>query len=285
MTWTCLFSRLRTHTLSSFTRRWRSTLVSDERNEIAFLDLETTVPTKAGQPVAIIEFGDILVCPKTLSERYSYSTLVRPTDPSLISTLSKRRSGITREGVLSAPTFAEISHLVYDNLNGESFYLLSLSGHNIKRFDIPRLREAYAEISQPPPEPKAIIDTLPLLTHKFGKRAGDMKMASLARYFGLGNQTHRSLDDARMTLEVLKLCATVSLLRSIVPDILAETIRLSPSDTSCCEPSDSSDVTTLISKTHIETDKAKNGRQQQDESTPSPDPDAKDEALLKLKLY
>ncbi|CAN6980612.1 unnamed protein product [Brassica oleracea var. botrytis] len=30
------------------------------------------------------------------------------------------------------------------------------------------------------------------------------QMSSLARYFGLGDQTHRSLDDARMTLEVLK---------------------------------------------------------------------------------
>ncbi|KAL0712104.1 hypothetical protein Bca4012_019082 [Brassica carinata] len=272
MTWTGLFSRFRTHTvLSSFTRRWRSTLAGDERNEIAFLDLETTVPTKRGQPnFAIIEIGAILVCPKRLVERYSHSTLVRPADLSLISTLSKRRSGITRDGVLSAPTSPEIAPCFYDILNGRVW-----AGHNIKRFDWPRLREAYAEIGQTPPEPKAIIDTLPLLTHKFGKRAGDMKMSSLARYFGLGDQTHRSLDDARMTLEVLKLCATVSLL----DDIVKETRGLTPSDTSCCE-SDPVDITTLISKTHIGTDEAKTGRQQ-DESTPSPDPDAKNEALLK----
>ncbi|KAF2579612.1 hypothetical protein F2Q68_00002413 [Brassica cretica] len=153
-----------------------STLAGDERNEITFLDLETTVPTKRGQPIAILEVGAILVCAKTLVERYSYSTLVRPTDLSLISTLSKRRSGITRAGVLSHPH--------------------SLKSHQISttfstRFDCPRIRDAYAEIGQTPPEPKAIIDTLPLLTHKFGKRAGDMKMSSLARYFGLGDQTHR----------------------------------------------------------------------------------------------
>ncbi|KAF2618340.1 hypothetical protein F2Q68_00040210 [Brassica cretica] len=34
-------------------------------------------------------------------------------------------------------------------------------------------------------------------------------MASLAAYFGLGVQKHRSLDDVRMNLEVLKHCATV----------------------------------------------------------------------------
>ncbi|KAF2615848.1 hypothetical protein F2Q70_00009338, partial [Brassica cretica] len=101
----------------------------------------TLVPTKRGQPIAILEFGAILVCPKSLVERYSYSTLVRPTDLSLISTLSKRRSGITPAGVLSAPTFLEIAPDFYDILNGRVW-----AGHNIKRFDCPRIRDAYAEI-------------------------------------------------------------------------------------------------------------------------------------------
>ncbi|CDY53777.1 BnaC03g73140D [Brassica napus] len=87
------------------------------------------------------------------------------------------------------------------------------AGHNIKRFDCPRIRDAYAEIVQ---VNFMFISNIPLLTHKFGKRAGDMKMSSLARYFGLGDQTHRSLDDARMTLEVLKSCATVSLLVMLI---------------------------------------------------------------------
>uniref|UniRef100_A0A7N2MPW4 Uncharacterized protein n=2 Tax=Quercus lobata TaxID=97700 RepID=A0A7N2MPW4_QUELO len=39
-------------------------------------------------------------------------------------------------------------------------------------------------------------------------------MATLATYFGLGEQTHRSLDDVRMNLEVLKYCATVLFLES-----------------------------------------------------------------------
>lgn len=90
------------------------------------------------------------------------------------------------------------------------------------RFDIPRIREAFAEIGRDPPEPKGTIDSLVLLTQKFGRRAGDMKvttmtleieissciricwmlillslwtlfeqMATLATYFGIGNQTHR----------------------------------------------------------------------------------------------
>ncbi|CAA7043249.1 unnamed protein product [Microthlaspi erraticum] len=195
----------------------------DERSEIAFFDLETAVPAKSGQRFAILEFGAILVCPRKLEELYSYTTLVRPTDLSLIATLSKRRSGITRDGVLSAPTFSEIADDVYDILHGRIW-----AGHNIKRFDCVRIRDAFAEIGLSPPEPKATIDSLSLLTQKFGKRAGDMKMASLATYFGLGDQAHRSLDDVRMNLEVVKYCATVLFLESSVPDILTETSWFSP---------------------------------------------------------
>jgi DNA polymerase III epsilon subunit-like protein len=200
-----------------------SSLGGDERSEIAFFDLETAVPTKSGEPFAILEFGAILVCPRRLEELYSYSTLVRPTDLSLISTLTKRRSGITRDGVLSAHTFSEIADKVYDILHGRIW-----AGHNIIRFDCVRIREAFAEIGLSPPEPKATIDSLSLLSQKFGKRAGDMKMASLATYFGLGDQAHRSLDDVRMNLEVVKYCATVLFLESSVPDILTDMSWFSP---------------------------------------------------------
>nr|AGZ19451.1 APOLLO [Boechera sp. IPK 215] len=200
-----------------------STLGCDERCEIVFFDLETAVPTKSGQPFAILEFGAILVCPMKLVELYSYSTLVRPTDLSLISTLTKRRSGITRDGVLSAPTFSEIADEVYDILHGRIW-----AGHNIKRFDCVRIRDAFAGIGLSPPESKATIDSLSLLSQKFGKRAGDMKMASLATYFGLGDQAHRSLDDVRMNLEVVKYCATVLFLESSVPDILKDMSWFSP---------------------------------------------------------
>ncbi|KAL3819479.1 hypothetical protein ACJIZ3_005384 [Penstemon smallii] len=50
-----------------------------------------------------------------------------------------------------------------------------------------------------------------------------MKMATLATYFGLGQQTHRSLGDVRMNLEVLKYCATVLFLESSLPDIFTDT--------------------------------------------------------------
>ncbi|KAG9154760.1 hypothetical protein Leryth_014256 [Lithospermum erythrorhizon] len=196
---------------------------NSDKSEIAFFDLETSVPTRVGQGHAILEFGSILVCPRKLIELENYSTLVCPNDLSLIATLSERCNGITKDGVLAAPSFAHIADKVYDILHGRIW-----AGHNILRFDCARIREAYAEINRPPPEPKGTLDSLALLTQKFGRRAGDMKMASLATYFGLGKQTHRSLDDVRMNLEVVKYCATVLFLESSLPEIFPENSWVSP---------------------------------------------------------
>ncbi|XP_048330016.2 protein NEN1 [Ziziphus jujuba] len=196
---------------------------SEDRSEIAFFDVETTVPTRPGQGFTIIEFGAILVCPRKLEELESYSTLVRPAHLSLISSLSVRCNGITRDAVISAPSFLEIADRVYDILQGRIW-----AGHNIIKFDCARIRDAFADIGRPAPEPKGMIDSLALLTQRFGRRAGDMKMATLATYFGLGQQTHRSLDDVRMNLEVLKYCATVLFLESSLPNVLTTNSWVSP---------------------------------------------------------
>ncbi|KAF2318007.1 hypothetical protein GH714_041334 [Hevea brasiliensis] len=147
-------------------------------------------------------------------------------EPSLYAPGSWRSSGATRPCRQFRATFGDIADTVYEILHGRIW-----AGHNILRFDCVRIREAFAEIARPPPEPKGIIDSLALLTQKFGRRAGDMKMASLATYFGLGKQTHRSLDDVRMNLEVLKYCATVLFLESSLPDAFPEKSWVSPNAT------------------------------------------------------
>ncbi|XVE54764.1 hypothetical protein DITRI_Ditri03aG0107900 [Diplodiscus trichospermus] len=202
------------------------TTTSDDRSEICFFDLETTVPGRRRQGFAILEFGAILVCPKRLVELKSYSSLVRPDDPSSIPSAFVRCNGICRDTIAVAPSFSEIADKVHDFLHGRVW-----AGHNIARFDCVRLREAFEKIGRPAPEPKGIIDSLALLTRRFGRRAGNMKMATLANYFEIGKQTHRSLDDARMNLEVLKHCATVLFLESSLPDILTADSVVSPRPT------------------------------------------------------
>ncbi|KAL3633060.1 Protein nen4 [Castilleja foliolosa] len=120
--------------------------------------------------------------------------------------------GITREAISNAPSFHEVANKIFDVLNGRIW-----AGHNIQRFDCVRIKEAFAKINRHAPTPAGMIDSLGVLTQKFGRRAGNMKMATLADYFGLGQQKHRSLDDVRMNLEVLKHCAAVLLLESSLP--------------------------------------------------------------------
>ncbi|KAI3901032.1 hypothetical protein MKW92_033785, partial [Papaver armeniacum] len=73
-------------------------------------------------------------------------------------------------------------------------------GHNIQRFDCVRIKEAFADIGWPCTccSDHVLISPLECRWHR-----------SLADYFGLGQQKHRSLADVRMNLEVLKHCATV----------------------------------------------------------------------------
>ncbi|KAL4376823.1 hypothetical protein GQ457_02G016400 [Hibiscus cannabinus] len=183
--------------------------------EIVFFDIETTVPNRAGQRFWVLEFGAIVVCPRNLVELESYSTLIKPKDLSTVALRSGRCDGITRDAVADAPGFEHVADKIFSLLNGRIW-----AGHNIQRFDCVRIKEAFSDIGRPPPLSAGIIDSLGVLTEKFGKRAGNMKMASLATYFGLGQQKHRSLADVRMNLEVLKHCATVLFLESSLPSIL-----------------------------------------------------------------
>ncbi|KAJ8557301.1 hypothetical protein K7X08_002926 [Anisodus acutangulus] len=183
-------------------------------SEIVFFDLETNVPSKPGQKFWVLEFGAMVVCSRKLVELESYCTLIRPGDLSVVGLKSGRTDGITRKAVADAPSFGQVAEKIFSILDGRIW-----AGHNIQRFDCVRIKAAFAEIGRPAPVPVGIIDSLGVLSEKFGKRAGNMKMASLAAYFGLGEQKHRSLDDVRMNLEVLKHCATVLFLESSLPDL------------------------------------------------------------------
>ncbi|KAG8084673.1 hypothetical protein GUJ93_ZPchr0010g9386 [Zizania palustris] len=176
---------------------------------MVFFDVETTAPSSSS-PERLLEFGAIVVCPRKLVEVGSYHTLIRPAD---LSAVSKRFStGAPDVDVASAPAFQDVAGDIFAVLHRRVW-----AGHNIQRFDCHRIREAFAAIGRPAPEPVAVVDSLNVLAQDFGRRAGDLKMATLASYFGIGKQRHRSLDDARMNLEVLKHCATVLLLESSLP--------------------------------------------------------------------
>ncbi|KAL3627096.1 Sugar transporter [Castilleja foliolosa] len=84
---------------------------------------------------------------------------------------------ITREAISNAPSFHEVANKIFDVLYGRIW-----AGHNIQRFDCFRIKEAFAKINRPAPTPVGMIDSLGVLTQKFGRRAENMKMTTLARY-------------------------------------------------------------------------------------------------------
>uniref|UniRef100_A0A453DR61 Exonuclease domain-containing protein n=1 Tax=Aegilops tauschii subsp. strangulata TaxID=200361 RepID=A0A453DR61_AEGTS len=184
------------------------------KEEMVFFDVETAAapsPSDSSGQWWLLEFGAILVCPRRLVELASYSTLIRPGDPSAV---SRRFSGdpSLSAAFRAAPPFADVADDIFALLDGRVW-----AGHNIRRFDCHRVREAFAAAGRAAPEPVAVVDSLSVLARGFGRRAGDLKMATLAAYFGIGKQTHRSLDDVRMNLEVLKHCAAVLMLESNLP--------------------------------------------------------------------
>ncbi|XP_055818940.1 protein NEN1-like [Solanum dulcamara] len=197
-------------------------IIDGEYDPIVFFDVERRF-SKPGQDWVLVEFGSISVCPRRLIELDSYSTLIRPDDPSFLDNFSDLKNGITREALASAPHFSQVADKIYQILHGKIW-----AGHKIQEFDCIIIIEAFDRIDRPAPEHRHLIDSLPLLTKWFGKRAGDMKLKSLAAYFGFEEQVHRSLDDVRLNLEVVKHCGTVLFLESIFRNVFPQASWISP---------------------------------------------------------
>uniref|UniRef100_A0A0D9XJJ9 Exonuclease domain-containing protein n=1 Tax=Leersia perrieri TaxID=77586 RepID=A0A0D9XJJ9_9ORYZ len=176
-------------------------------HEIVFFDVETSMPQGPGGG-----HGRFVLC-RPAPAGGGVTALLHARAPCR----PRRRDGGSRAS--RAPPFRHVADDIHAILHGRIW-----AGHNIKIFDSNIIREAFYEIGRPPPESREMIDTYPLLRQQFGRRAGDMKMASLADYFGLGHQIHRSLVDVRMNIDVLKCCATVLFLPD---DVSIELIQVS----------------------------------------------------------
>jgi DNA polymerase III epsilon subunit-like protein len=196
-------------------RNERGDIMTD-RMEIVFYDIETTIPS-----TDMIEFGAIVLDKTGLYEKESYSTLLKSNK---INARSIECNGITFEMVKNAPTFEEVADDIYNVLNNRIW-----AGHNILGFDNLQIVKNFERIGRTPPVNIGIIDTLPLLRNTFGYRAGDLKMATLGNYFGLGQERHRALEDCRMTIDVLKNCSlTIFLEENTGYDSFVETSEKVP---------------------------------------------------------
>ncbi|XP_048138064.1 protein NEN3-like isoform X2 [Rhodamnia argentea] len=164
--------------------------------ELVIFDVETVIETEA-----IIEFGAIIICPRTLDEKEYFSSLVLPQHDWEFAEFEERRNGLDREDIISSNiSFSDIAHTVYDMLHGRIWV-----GHNIKRFDCGIVEDAFHKIRRSPPEPLDVIDTWELC-EMFRGEVDNLAMATLAEYLGLGKQKHRALADVRLNLRLFRCC-------------------------------------------------------------------------------
>ena len=156
------------------------------------VDLETTGGSAAAD--GITEIGAVKVCAGELLGEFQ--TLVNPRrhiDP-YVSVLT----GITDAMVRAAPTIGAVLPSWLEFSRGAV-----LVAHNAP-FDIGFLKAACTELQLPWPG-AAVIDTAVLARRVLTRdEVPNCKLATLARYFATGTTpTHRALQDARATVEVL----------------------------------------------------------------------------------
>ncbi|GJP30568.1 hypothetical protein CLOM_g3818 [Closterium sp. NIES-68] len=184
------------------------------RRTIVFYDVETTVPAARGERHEMLEFAAVELEIAGFYETSSYSTYLRPPEGVHISRRTVEINGITSDTVRNAPSFREVSDKIHELMDGKIW-----AGHNISRFDNARIREAFSSLDRAPPAPAGVVDTYDLLRREFGTRAGNLKMASLGAYCGLGQQVHRAMEDVRMNIDVFKQCSAMLLLEMCHPTL------------------------------------------------------------------
>ncbi|EFH51419.1 predicted protein [Arabidopsis lyrata subsp. lyrata] len=168
-------------------------------DRLLFLDLEF-------EKEDVIEFAVLIVDSKTLEAVYNYETFIKPSD-GVVSKFRDRPNGITKAKLQRAPTFLDVHEDIFKVLHGGIWI-----GHNIIRTDIPLLLKMYRRHNLPEkriPSFRYKIDTLKWLEGNFLGKTQGLKLNELGKFFKLEEQTHRSLEDCDLNLQVFKLCLCV----------------------------------------------------------------------------
>lgn len=160
------------------------------------IDLETSGASPA-HGAGITEIGAVKVRGGIVLGEFS--TFVNPQGP--ISEFITQLTGITYEMVADAPFMAEIFPSLIEFL-GEHDEIV-LVAHN-SPFDLGFLKASATAIDYPWPAYK-VMDTVRYSRKVVSKdEVGDYKLSTLAAFFGARTSpTHRALDDARATVDVL----------------------------------------------------------------------------------
>ncbi|HEY7173706.1 MAG TPA: DEDD exonuclease domain-containing protein [Micromonosporaceae bacterium] len=165
--------------------------VSLRETTFVVVDLETTggVPADCG----VTEIGAVKSCGG--EELGEFGTLVNPGQP--IPPFVTVLTGITETMVAPAPRLEEALPAFLEFARGAVWV-----AHNAA-YDVGFLRAACAKFGYPWPRPK-VLDTVALARRALTPdEVPNRRLATLAAHFGTRVPSHRALDDARATIDVL----------------------------------------------------------------------------------
>jgi DNA polymerase-3 subunit epsilon len=155
------------------------------------VDLETTGGTPAD--CGITEIGAVKICGG--EELGEFSTLVNAGQP--IPPFITVLTGITEAMIAPAPRLEEVLPAFLEFAQGAV-----LVAHNAP-YDTGYLKAACERFGYSWPRPK-VLDTVGLARRALTRdEVANHKLSTLARHFGARTPTHRALDDARATVDVL----------------------------------------------------------------------------------
>lgn len=173
--------------------------MSTTPTKIVFFDLETTFSRN------ILQFGAAVVDVATMSvtnyielDIGGFETAMSVTDQSV------KVNGITKDHALTQPLFKEYAEYIRAILDGAVW-----AGYNIVSFDIPVLNDEFARAGVKPPEPRGVIDVYLQIRADYARfnnrrRPENLKLSTLAEFYGLASEEHSALDDSVLCFEVLE---------------------------------------------------------------------------------
>jgi len=175
-----------------------------KETRLVFIDLETTGLDSALHE--IVEFAAIVTDLK-LKEvgRFVYKVLpqhIETAEPEALKANGYDAEVWKKEGVQITRALQLINRLVPKKQRG------IVVGHNVKTFDLPFVRKAYAETKLFDPLSHYTIDTLDLAVAyciASGIKLPNLKLTTLVNHFGLTNlSVHHAMYDVSVTMEVFK---------------------------------------------------------------------------------
>ena len=181
---------------------------------ICWFDLETNLPGPHNDPVEIFEYACLFTDAVTMREvvGQQFETLIR-TDVLMNRKQRTNRLTSVQMKSLSAPTFRDVADKIFHLMNGKIW-----AGYNIAKFDIQHLKNAFRRVQMNPPQPVYVIDAYAVLNRNRAFFEGivgseNLKLDSLAKCFGFGEQKHEAFDDIRLTIKVFERASALLLLK------------------------------------------------------------------------